>query len=52
MNPNFDRTVALIGQVDSGGLFRNEYVRRHLLGEKGEAVGAGCFRSSGRRGPV
>lgn len=48
--PKFEQTVELIHRVDPDGLFRNEYVRRHLLGEEGEQVDAGCFRSSGRRG--
>jgi hypothetical protein len=40
----------LIEKRDPAGIFRNEYVRRHLLGEKTDDVDAGCFRSSGRKG--
>ena len=48
--PEFDRFVALVHETDPDGMFRNEYVRRHLLGEKSDAVEDGVFRSSGRRG--
>lgn len=48
--PEFDRFVALVQANDPDGMFRNEYVRRHLLGEKSEDVEDGVFRSSGRRG--
>lgn len=31
--PRFDDFVRILKSVDSNGLFRNEYVRRHILGE-------------------
>jgi L-gulonolactone oxidase len=48
--PRFPDFVDLIEKRDPAGIFRNEYVRRHLLGEKTDDVDAGCFRSSGRKG--
>lgn len=48
--PRFPAFVDLIQTLDPAGTFRNEYVRRHLLGETTTDVDAGCYRSSGRKG--
>jgi L-gulonolactone oxidase len=40
MYPRYDDFVRVLGEVDPGGVFRNEYVRRHVFGE-GEKEGAG-----------
>jgi L-gulonolactone oxidase len=48
--PNFDRFVSLVKANDPEGMFRNEYVRRHLMGEKSDEVEDGVFRSSERKG--
>ncbi|KAF7351827.1 FAD-binding PCMH-type domain-containing protein [Mycena venus] len=39
--PHFDDFVRLIHEVDPDGIFRNEYVRRHVLGE---GVGERVFK--------
>ncbi|KAJ7366173.1 L-gulonolactone D-arabinono-1,4-lactone oxidase [Mycena albidolilacea] len=40
MYPRYDDFVRVLGEVDPGGVFRNEYVRRHVFGE-GQKEGAG-----------
>ncbi|KAF8182879.1 L-gulonolactone D-arabinono-1,4-lactone oxidase [Pholiota molesta] len=42
--PRFGDFVRVMEDVDPKGLWRNPYVRRHLLGEKGEDVGGRVFK--------
>ncbi|KAH8114844.1 L-gulonolactone/D-arabinono-1,4-lactone oxidase [Phellopilus nigrolimitatus] len=44
MYPKFPDFVKVLEDVDPAGLFRNEYVRRHVFGEQGEDVDARVFK--------
>lgn len=43
--PKFDDYVQVVESVDPDGLFRNEYIRRHVFGEVGEQVGAKVYKA-------
>ena len=42
--PKFPDFVKVLENVDPAGLFRNEYVRRHIFGETGEGVHGRIFK--------
>lgn len=42
--PKFSDFVAVLESVDPNGLFRNEYVRRHIFGEQGPDVHGRVFK--------
>ena len=42
--PRFDDYVRVLEDVDPSGMFRNEYVRRHIFGERGRAVDGRVFK--------
>jgi len=42
--PRFDDFVALLETVDPTGLFRNEYVSRHIFGHTGPQFDARVFK--------
>lgn len=44
--PRFDDYVRVLESVDPAGMFRNEYVRRHIFGERGRAVDGRVFKPS------
>ena len=41
--PKFDDYIRVLNTVDPQGLFRNEYVRRHVFGETGRQVDKELF---------
>lgn len=41
--PCFGDFVKVLEEVDPAGMFRNPYVRRHIFGEEGLAVGRNVF---------
>ncbi len=43
--PMFGEFLKVVNEVDPKGMFRNEYVRRHLFGERDERMGYGVFRA-------
>ncbi|KAJ7899272.1 D-arabinono-1,4-lactone oxidase-domain-containing protein [Mycena olivaceomarginata] len=44
MYPRYDDFVRVLGEVDPQGVFRNEYVRRHVFGER-EGVGGRVWKA-------
>ena len=42
--PKYDDFIATVSEVDPTGIFRNEYVRRHLFGEVGPHVDPRAFK--------
>ncbi|EGO28536.1 hypothetical protein SERLADRAFT_366246 [Serpula lacrymans var. lacrymans S7.9] len=42
--PRFDDFIRVLDQVDPRGLFRNEYVQRHIFGKTGPEVDARVFK--------
>jgi len=44
--PRFDDFVHTLEDIDPQGMFRNEYVRRHIFGETGRDVEARVFKKS------
>ncbi|KAF7980401.1 hypothetical protein HWV62_38208 [Athelia sp. TMB] len=43
--PKFDDFVQLLENVDPQGMFRNEYVQRHIFGKQGHDVDARVFKA-------
>lgn len=43
--PKFDDFVQLLDRVDPQGMFRNEYVQRHIFGKRGPNVDAAMFKT-------
>lgn len=43
--PRFDDFVRVLGEVDPEGMFRNEYVQRHIFGRRGPDVDGRVFKS-------
>ena len=41
----FDDFVAVLNRVDPQGMFRNEYVQRHLFGKEGEQYAERVFKA-------
>jgi len=44
--PKYDDFIATVTEVDPKGIFRNEYVRRHIFGEVGAQVDPTMFSES------
>lgn len=44
MYPRFDEFVQVLRKYDPEGLFINPYIRRHVFGETGEAVGMRIYK--------
>lgn len=42
--PKFDEFVKVLEDVDGEGVFRNEYVKRHVFGEEGAEVEESMYR--------
>ncbi|KAI0738737.1 L-gulonolactone/D-arabinono-1,4-lactone oxidase [Irpex lacteus] len=42
--PHFDDFVRVLDDVDPNGMFRNEYVQRHIFDQQGEAFGERVFK--------
>lgn len=42
--PKYDDFIATVRALDPHGIFRNEYVRRHLFGEVGRQVDPRLFK--------
>ena len=42
--PRFDDFVRVLDDVDPDGIFRNEYVQRHIFGKTGPEYDGGVFR--------
>lgn len=45
MYPRFDDFVRVLQDVDPRGMFRNEYVQRHIFGKTGPEFDGGVFRN-------
>ncbi|KAJ7757289.1 L-gulonolactone D-arabinono-1,4-lactone oxidase [Mycena olivaceomarginata] len=50
MYPRYDDFVRVLGEVDPGGVFRNEYVRRHVFGEGEKGAGGRVWKVRERGG--
>ncbi|KAJ6526571.1 D-arabinono-1,4-lactone oxidase-domain-containing protein [Mycena vulgaris] len=46
--PNFGRFLEVVEEVDPAGIFRNEYIERHLMGGAGDGREYKVYRGSGR----
>lgn len=46
--PKFDDFVCVLEEYDPNGVFRNEYVRRHVFGEDGREVHGRVFKPTRR----
>ena len=42
--PRFDDFVRVLQDVDPHGMFRNEYIQRHIFGKTGPEFGSEVFR--------
>lgn len=42
--PHFDDFVRVLEDVDPNGMFRNEYVQRHIFDQQGEAFGERVYK--------
>ncbi len=42
--PRFDDFIGVLQEVDPQGMFRNEYVQRHLYGKEGPQYGERVFK--------
>lgn len=50
--PQFDDFVQVLNDVDPRGMFRNEYVQRHIFGKAGPEVDGRVFKRFNREGSI